>query len=72
MKAMSKGTGPDSSGVIVEREFELRSDAHESKVLARFRGPVADGKTDFRCEVQIEGLGELIAAYAWLSSILGT
>ena len=65
MKKVSKGTAnPDSSGVIVEREFELRSDAQESRVLARFRRPVADGKADFRCEVEIEGLEELSATYA--------
>lgn len=62
MKKLPKGTVvPDSTLVIVEREFELRSDDGESKVFARVRRPVPDGEANFRCDVEIEGLGEPIA-----------
>jgi len=57
-----KGTAaPDSTLVIVEREFELRSDDGESKVFVRLRRPVSEREANFRCEVEIEGLGDPIS-----------
>src|SRR5262245_54213137 len=57
MKKALKGMAPaDPILAIVEREFELRSDNGESKVIARIRRPVPDGETRFRCEAEIEGL----------------
>jgi hypothetical protein len=65
MKKVPKGTAtPDSTVAIVEREFELRSDGGESKVFARLRRPVPEQETTFRCEVEIEGLGDPILTRA--------
>jgi len=61
MKKVPKDTAAaDSTLVIIEREFELRSDGGESKVFARIRKPVRNDETTFRCEVEIEGLGDPI------------
>jgi hypothetical protein len=63
MKKVRKGAMPanDSAEAIVEREFELRHDGGESKVFARIRRPSPVGESEFRCELEIEGLGDRIA-----------
>src|SRR5688572_2714855 len=65
MKKVLKGMAPaDSTLAIVERELELRSDSGDSKVFVRLRRPVPGGEATFRCDAEIEGLGELISPYA--------
>src|SRR4051812_3732425 len=71
MKKVPKGTAaPDPELVIVEREFELRSDGAESKVFARLRRPVPDGERAFRCALEIEGLGDPISTRALGSDVI--
>lgn len=63
MKKVPEDTAAaDSTLVIVEREFELRTDGGERKVVARIRMPVSNDETTFECELEIEGLEAPISA----------
>ena len=61
MKRPKGSAAPDSTLAIVERELELRTDGGESKVFVRLRRPVPEGEATFRCDVEIEGLGDAIS-----------